>query len=276
MLTININKKIWLECDRIMKVGFSTLSLFMKSNNEIIEEANNHDFDMIEILLEDVLYHKDMTEYKNCNLELKVHAATVDINIASLNKGIRTESINQMIYCGEVAKNLGATSMTIHPGKIGRIDERIRKFALEIAIESIQEIIDNTSIDISVENMPNRKSFLATNVDEMEYIQHETDCLLTIDTGHANTTDNLEELLSLRNISYCHLHDNNGINDQHLPLGDGTLDLSLLEKIDNGIIELNNFQNVLKSKKIIEEYNLWKIILIINMINHHTIHIIWY
>lgn len=239
-----------------MKVGFSTLSLFMKSNREIIETAHMYEFDMIEILMEDVLYHKDMTEYKNSNLELKVHAATVDINIASLNKGIREESVKQMIYCGEVANDIGATSMTIHPGKIGRIDERIRKFALEIAIESIVEIMDNTNVDISVENMPDRKSFLATNVDEMEYIQHETDCLLTIDTGHANTTDNLEELLSLRNISYCHLHDNNGIKDQHLALGEGTLDLTLLEKIDKGVIELNNIQKVLKTKQVIDEYNL--------------------
>lgn len=237
-----------------MKVGFSTLSLFMKSNDEIIEAAHMHDFDMIEILLEDVLYHKDMSQYNNSNLELKVHAATVDINIASLNKGIRRESVKQMIYCGEVANNIGATSMTIHPGKIGRIDGRIRKFALENTIESIGEIMDNTCIDISVENMPDRKSFLATSVDEMELIQHETGCLLTIDTGHANTTDNLEELLSLRNISYCHLHDNNGFKDQHLALGEGTLDLTLLEKIDNAIIELNNFQNVLKSKRVIDEY----------------------
>lgn len=42
------------------------------------------------------------------------------------------------------------------------------------------------------------------------------------------------------------------IKDQHVSLGEGTLDLNLLKKVKNGIIELNNYQNVLKSKKVIE------------------------
>ena len=238
-----------------MMLGFSTLSLFMKDNKQIIETAHKHDFDMIEILLEDMLYHRDMTEYLDCNLEVKIHAATVDINIASLNKGIRRESVKQMIYCGQVAEKIGASTITIHPGRIGRINERIRKYALEVAIESVGEIIDNTNVEVSVENMPNRKSFILTSVDEMELIQQSTGCFLTIDTGHANTTDTLEELLELKNISYCHINDNNGVKDQHISLGDGTLDLSQLKKIDKGIIELNNFQNVLKSKRVIDENN---------------------
>ena len=89
------------------------------------------------------------------------------------------------------------------------------------------------------------------NVDELEMIQNETGCKLTIDTGHANTCNNLVEMLNLKNISYCHLNDNDGLHDQHITLGEGTLDLNLLKKIDNGVIELNNFENVLKSKTVI-------------------------
>ena len=59
-------------------------------------------------------------------------------------------------------------------------------------------------------------------------------------------------MLELKNISYCHLNDNNGIKDQHITLGEGTLDLELLKKVKKGIIELNNFDNILKSKKVIE------------------------
>ena len=58
--------------------------------------------------------------------------------------------------------------------------------------------------------------------------------------------------MELKDITYCHLNDNNGIKDQHIPLGDGTLDLKLLKKVKRGIIELNDFNNVLKSKKVIE------------------------
>ena len=37
-----------------------------------------------------------------------------------------------------------------------------------------------------------------------------------------------------------------------ITLGEGTLDLNLLKKVDKGIIELNNFDNVLKSKEVIK------------------------
>lgn len=236
-----------------MKLGFTTLALFMQPNNDIIDLAKKHEFKMIEILGEDPFYEKDKLEFKDCGLDVRIHAATVDINIASLNKGIRAESVKQMIDCGRYAEKIGAKTITVHPGIIGRNDPPLRKWALELAVESVGEIIDNTNVEISVENMPVREKFLANKVDELEMIQKETGCSLTIDTGHGNTCGNLEEMLELKKISYCHLNDNDGFKDQHITLGEGTLDLNLLKKIDYGIIELNNFDNILKSKKVVDD-----------------------
>lgn len=235
-----------------MKLGFTTLALFMNDHDYIIELAKKHGFEMIEILAEDPFYTKDNLEFKDCGLDIRMHAATVDINIASINKGIREESVRQMIFCGQYAEKIGAKTITVHPGKIGRNEPRLRNWAIEMAIESVGEIMDNTNVEISVENMPVRQAFLANKVEELEKIQQETGCSLTIDTGHGNTCDNLKEMLELKNISYCHLNDNNGVKDQHITLGEGTLDLKLLKKINTGIIELNNFDNILKSKEIIE------------------------
>ena len=236
-----------------MKLGFTTLALFMEPNNDIINLAKKNGFEIIEILGEDPFYEKDNGEFKDCGLDIRMHAATVDINIASLNKGIRKESVKQMIQCGKYAENINANTITIHPGIIGRNDPHLRKWALELTIESLGEIIDNTNVEISVENMPVRSKFLGNTVEEIEMIQNETGCSLTIDTGHANTCDNLKEMLELKNISYCHLNDNDGKKDQHITLGEGTLDLNLLKKIDTAIIELNNFDNILKSKKVIDK-----------------------
>lgn len=235
-----------------MKLGFTTLALFMEDNTKIINLAKKHGFEIIEILGEGPFFQKDNMEYKDCGLDMRIHAATVDINIASLNSGIRAESVKQMIQCGEYAESINANTITVHPGIIGRNEPRLRKAALEIAIESVGEIIDNTNVEISVENMPVRGKFLGNTVEEIEMIQEATDCSLTIDTGHGNTCGNLEEMLSLKNISYCHLNDNDGVKDQHITLGEGTLDLSLLKRIDTAIIELNNFDNILKSKEVID------------------------
>ena len=224
----------------------------MQDHNHIIELAKKHNFEIIEILAEDPFYSKDKGEFKDCGLDIRMHAATVDINISSINKGIREESVRQMIFCGKYAEKIGANTITVHPGVIGRKDPKLRKWALEMTVESVGKIMDNTNVDISVENMPVREKFLANKVEEMEMIQEETGCKLTIDTGHGNTCGNLEEMLSLKNISYCHLNDNDGVRDQHVALGDGTMDLNLLKKIDTAIIELNNFDNILKSQKVIE------------------------
>ena len=206
----------------------------------------------IQILGEGPFFENENMEYRDCGLDVRIHAATVDINIASLNRGIRNESVRQMIQCGQYAETIGAKTITVHPGIIGRNEPRLRNAALEFAVESVGEIIDNTNVEVSVENMPVRGKFLANTVEEIEMIQQETGCSLTIDTGHGNTCGNLEEMLSLKNISYCHLNDNDGVKDQHITLGEGTLDLNLLKRIDTAIIELNNFDNVLKSKEVID------------------------
>lgn len=239
-----------------MKLGFTTLAVFMKENNEIIDLARKHDFEIIEILGEEMILEKDNHEFRDCGLDIRIHSPTVDINIASLNNGIRKESVRQIINCAHIAEDLNASAITVHPGIIGRNEPHLREQAMLFSIESIGEIIDNSNVTISVENMPVRGKFLGNTVEEIERIQEETGCYLTIDTGHGNTCGNLEEMLNLKKISYCHLNDNDGKKDQHIALGDGTMDLKLLKKIDTAIIELNNFDNILKSQEVIRKLGL--------------------
>ncbi len=232
-----------------MNIGFSTLALFNKNNQEIVEIARGNDFDMIELLSEGPFYRNKIESLKD--FSTFIHAPTVDLNIASINKGIREESVLQIKNVIDMGELIDAEVITVHPGRIGRNDDKLRKLAVEIAIESVSELVDYSDLVISVENMPNNSSFLANRIDEIEYISEQSGCMITIDTGHANTCSECDDFFNLKNISYFHINDNNGCKDQHLTLGEGTLDLNLIKKIDNGIIELNNFDNVLKSKEVI-------------------------
>lgn len=47
---------------------------------------------------------------------ITVHSPHVDLNVASLNKGIRKESIRQYIQCIELANKIGAQVVTFHHG----------------------------------------------------------------------------------------------------------------------------------------------------------------
>ena len=98
-----------------MKLGFTTLALFMQPNDDIINLAKKHEFEIIEILGEGPFFEKDNMEYRDCGLDMRIHAATVDINIASLNRGIRNESVRQMIHCGEYAEKPEEQNLTNAP-----------------------------------------------------------------------------------------------------------------------------------------------------------------
>ena len=103
--------------------------------------------------------------------------------------------------------------------------------------------------------MPKRFNYLGNKIEEIEKIQESTGSKITIDTGHANTCKDCEEFFKLKNIEYFHINDNNGIKDQHLILGEGNLDLKLLNIIDKGIIELNTFEKIMKTKKVLTKLN---------------------
>ena len=99
--------------------------------------------------------------------------------------------------------------------------------------------------------MPGRYAYFCNNDEEHEFFVKECGSYATVDTGHANTSQDTESFFKMKKIIYYHLNDNEGEKDQHLSLGEGTFDLSLLNGVDNGIIELNNYENILKSRDVL-------------------------
>ncbi len=230
----------------------------------MVQIAHDNEFDFFELLCdgphnaENLLSKPELIKpLKECDLEICLHGPTVDLNIASLNSRIREVSKQLFLETVDLAREINTTTITIHPGQIGRRDPWLREYAIDMAIKSITEVVDygnENGIKISVENMPERFSFLCNRVEELEKIVKETGSYATIDIGHSNTSNNTDEFLAMKKkISYCHLNDNLGDKDAHLPLGEGSLDLNVLKRIDKGIIELNNFDNILKSKEVISK-----------------------
>lgn len=276
-----------------MRFGFSSLSLFMKSLEEILEIATNDGFDLVEILCEGPYwpryllnsynnlssssynsynngnmeyYRKNITEYnhklknidldifESYNIEIMLHSPTIDLNPASMNEGIRNETIKQTKEALDLGNKIGATAITTHPGVVHRKEDRIRNLAIDFAIDTLKKCQNHAAdvgVDLSVENMPNKPNFLANSPEEHKKIVAAVGSLATIDWGHSNTFENPNEFLSIPNISYFHLNDNMGKKDSHLPLGEGTADFSsnFLKNVKKGIIELNTYEDVLKSKK---------------------------
>lgn len=271
-----------------MNVGFSTLSLFMKSLEEMFEIATKDGFEYIEILCEGP-YHPSMILSENkeiyskfginpqsmnveinssYDLNIYLHCPTVDLNPASMNSGIRAETIKQTKETLDLAIKLGAVAITTHPGIVHRKESRIRDMAINYTIESLKKCskyAEECDIGFSIENMPNTDfnngKYLGNSPQEHKHIIEEVGSLATIDWGHANTNNSPEKFLEIEkandnyNITYFHLNDNNGNRDQHLSLGKGNADFSyeFLENVRVGIIELNDYSNVLKSREFLND-----------------------
>ena len=246
-----------------MKIGFSTLALFMRSFEEWLSTASQDGFNMMEILCEGphtwpriALSFPPQTFqiFHSYDIDIYLHAPTIDMNPASLNPGIREETLVQIKETIDMAVEIGAKAITTHPGLIHRLEDRIRDLGMEFAIETLtqaSEYANECGIILSVENMPHRYAYFCNNIQEHVLFTKKCGCQATVDLGHANTNGDIKPFLKMENICYYHLSDNNGDKDQHLTLGEGNLNLNLLKNIDKVIIELNNYQNVLKSREIL-------------------------
>ena len=247
----------------IMKIGFSTLALFMRSFEECLDIATADGFKLIEILCEGPYWPRNLLNpaeglevFSSYDIDVFLHAPTIDLNPASLNPGIREETLHQLEETLDLAVKIGAKAITTHPGLIHRLEDRIRDMAKQYSVETLTEAnkyAEDVGVIFSVENMPYRYAYFCNTAQEHAYFLDQCGCCATVDWGHANTNEDPESFLQLDNTYYHHLSDNNGKKDQHLPLGNGTLDLSLINGIKRGIIEINNYDDVITSRNVLVE-----------------------
>lgn len=239
-----------------IKLGFSTLSIFMKPPETWAETALKDDFNALEILCEGPMWPRAglwqrIQGMGNNGLDVYMHSPTIDLNPASVNKGIREETLRQLKETVDMAATINASYVTTHPGIVHRPERRILDMCREFAIEVLAEASDYakaSGVTLSIENMPHRKTYLCGTSEELDIFRQRCGSNVTIDVGHAILSPEPGSFLKLKNISYLHVNDNKGDKDSHLCPGDGILDLSMLKQCDRMIIELNDYGNVLRAR----------------------------
>jgi sugar phosphate isomerase/epimerase len=243
-----------------MKIGFSALALFDSSFDQMIMKACADGFEAVELLcegpylprqaLKNILQFEILSEY---DIELTIHSPTVDLNPASLNAGIREETTKQLRETVDLAAAIGASTITTHPGYVKRINDTLTQRSLESAFLSLEEWAQYSKaagIEPSIENMPRNQKYFCTDVSEHKLFIEMCSTSATIDLGHAHTNDLVNEFLRADlPIAYYHVSDNDGLRDQHLAVGAGTIDWSQLAGIDKAIIEVNDYEAVKKSRE---------------------------
>ncbi|MFX0162372.1 MAG: sugar phosphate isomerase/epimerase family protein [Candidatus Hodarchaeota archaeon] len=211
---------------------------------------------------------KNLKEILN-SLELQpsIHATFIDINIASFHSSIRKASIKRIQSCLNLASKLDAKWVTVHCGHFLPTPLATLESALKMSLNSLKEIAskaEELDLKIGLENKECTRNYrnIFINAEEGLWLLEniEKDCVgFIFDFGHANICKNnladfyrklKEKLIAV------HVHDNNGNFDQHLPVGQGTINFEQILKIktpENIVIECDEEKQIITSKNAIEK-----------------------
>lgn len=166
----------------------------------------------------------------SANLKITVHGPFSDLNLASLNDPIWNETIRQIKQCVELSADFTDT-VVIHPGVLSPLGSQMKDKAWERNIEGLKVLSAHAQeygVRLCLENMPNLEKLLCRTPEELfgmvETVNSEG-LGVTLDVGHSNTTKNTAAFLKeAGRVSHVHIHDNKGAADEHLAVGDGTVD----------------------------------------------------
>ncbi len=182
---------------------------------EFIAEGKRLDFATLSLIQHAV---------SSCGLEVSVHAPFSDLNIASVNQPIWLETLRQIKEAIALSAEY-AHIFIVHPGYISPlatqcIDKAVSKN--NEALLAIAQFAAEYGARATVENMANVVGFLGRFPREIEAMMNNS-VGFTFDIGHANTTYTIDSFLEIP-ADHVHLHDNHGVTDDHLILGEGSID----------------------------------------------------
>lgn len=196
------------------------------------------------------------------DLSYSVHSPISDINIASLSDRVREASLAEIVSTADAANRLDMVTVTVHPGLAPMAMTHLASRAVERARESMRAIdraSEEYGVVMAIENMPDMPFFLGRTAKDLMGIIDGTDLAVCFDIGHANTTDQIGEMVSTfgDRIANIHIHDNDGTGDQHRTIGEGCIDFDgVLESLGwyggNYVIEARSFESAVDSQSSLE------------------------
>lgn len=243
-------------------IGVSSTEFSAYNFEEVIAEVSK-EFDHWEIFAEaehhiPSIINRMVDTMPSYDLSYSVHAPISDVNLASLNERFREASVIEMLNTLEMAASLDIDRVTIHPGIAPMSVPYMEEKALEQSkrsLRSLDRISAEYGVMIAVENMPALPFMIGQTAEEMKTLIGDTNLSFCFDIGHANTTGQIDALISefKDRIINIHIHDNHGLNDEHLTLGEGEIDFKdVIGKLSgytgNYIAEVRSFPSGVESR----------------------------
>ena len=231
--------------------GISTFCLHKLPLSEALEDLIPLT-DYIEIMDEGLHYLHSAEPLMSYSTRFSIHAPSRGTNIASLLEPIRRASIEVIQQCFLIAAEVNA-SVVVHPGYFAWAEERAKaQRQLVTSLSDLTALRQEYSVPFFIENMGNWNYFFLKTPDELSLIGETP---FALDVGHAHLNACLSEFLQFPAAHY-HLHDNNGKEDSHVAVGEGTIDFGPVMKAIRKnkvtpVIEVATLEGVHKSIRIL-------------------------
>jgi len=197
------------------------------------------------------------------DMKYSVHAPICDINIASVNDRMRETAVAEMFATMDHANRMGIETVTIHPGTYSMVLYDVKERSVELSKRSLKVIekgSEEYGVTVAVENMPSFGIMMGQTPEGLLDLIDGTDLMICFDIGHANTMGLISECIRAfrERMVNIHIHDNIGKNDDHMTIGDGSIDfVKVLSELrwykGNYVIESKSMESAVTSKKRLEK-----------------------
>ena len=181
-----------------------------------------------------------LTEFTSVNgIDLSLHLPG-HINVAEIIPMLRRSHVRYLQSSIELAAALHTSHITVHIGTFYwfPVRQRMRRKALDRFLRSMDKTIipylEQSNVCLALENVVpipygSEYLYLGDNLDDFDYLFKRlpaTHFKFCLDTGHANLAEGVLPYIHRmgHRMITVHYHDNKGTNDDHLPVGDGTID----------------------------------------------------
>jgi sugar phosphate isomerase/epimerase len=235
--------------------GVSTFCLHQESLTTALDRISAIS-DHIEVMDEGLHYLENSELLLSYSTQFSIHAPSRGTNIASILEPIRRASVEVIEKCFLIAAELNA-GVVVHPGYFAWAEERTKaERQLVRSMTDLTCFANEYSVPYFIENMGNWDYFFLKTPDELPLIR---DTPFALDVGHAHLNFCLPEFLLLP-AGHYHLHDNNGKEDTHMAIGDGTIDfepvmMAIQKNKVTPVIEVATFEGVIRSIETLNNLN---------------------
>lgn len=204
-------------------------------------------------------YKQNVKKLMKYNIEVVLH----------LPHGYRSDLLNENEYdvilqrfkdAIDFAENFGVKKLTLHLGSFNN-KELGRKYFVDKSIETVKILADYCyPMDLMIENMPgyNELGYSPDEIKEIIEKSNRSNVKFIFDFGHANVSEYpIEEYIDKLGKYLMHLHisDNNGLSDQHKPIGEGNIDYKKIFQYLNNFNELYCLEIIYHTDKDLINYS---------------------